>query len=244
MLKIIIPLAGKSDLYYSAGYIYPKPIIDINGKTMIECVIENTNKLNIDFQYIFIIKDEDATKYHLDNVLKIIAPNSEIVKLKYDTKGALCSIMMTIDLISEDDSLLILNGDQILDIDFEKVDSFWQNMSVDVGVITFKSVHPRWSYVRIENDEIIESAEKNPISDNAIAGYYYFKSSKLFFNLSYEVINNNVSYDNNFYVSSIINQYILKNKKIKCLRIDNSDYHSFYSPKMLSNFEKKYYAKD
>jgi dTDP-glucose pyrophosphorylase len=239
MLKIIIPLAGNSDLYYNAGYLYPKPIIDINGKTMIEYVIENTNKLNIEFQYIFIIKDEDATKYHLDNTLKIIAPNSQIIKLKHDTKGALCSILMSIDLISENDSLLILNGDQILDIDFEKVHSMWQNMLVDMGVITFKSVHPRWSYVRIENDDIIESAEKNPISDNAIAGYYYFKNSKLFFNLAYEVINNNVSCDNNFYVSSIINQYILKNKKVKNIRIENSNYHSFYSPQMLTNFERK-----
>jgi dTDP-glucose pyrophosphorylase len=239
MLKIIIPLAGNSDLYYNEGYLYPKPIIDINGKTMIEHVIENTNKLNIEFQYIFIIKDEDATKYHLDNILKIIAPNSQIIKLKHNTKGALCSIMMSIDFFTEDESMLILNGDQILNIDFGKVHSQWENMLVDVGVVTFKSVHPRWSFVRIENDDIIESAEKNPISDDAIAGYYYFKSSNLFFKLAYEVINNNVTSDNNFYVSSIINQYILENKKVKNIRIENSDYHSFYSPKMLSNFERK-----
>ena len=39
-LNIIIPIAGTSELFEKAGYMYPKPLIEINGKPMIELVLK------------------------------------------------------------------------------------------------------------------------------------------------------------------------------------------------------------
>ena len=100
MLKIIIPLAGSSELYTNAGFSYPKPLVEIDGKPMIQVVIEQFQSITEPFQAVFILKDEDVRKFHLDNTIRLLAPNSEIVKLKSDTKGALCSILMTIDSLS------------------------------------------------------------------------------------------------------------------------------------------------
>ena len=82
MLKIIIPLAGTSDLFSKAGYFYPKPLIEINGKSMIELVIDKTNAIQIPHQLVFILKEEDVMKFHLDNTLKLLSPSCKIVKLK------------------------------------------------------------------------------------------------------------------------------------------------------------------
>ena len=41
MLNIVIPMAGRGSRFYDAGYKLPKPLIDINGSTMIEKVIQN-----------------------------------------------------------------------------------------------------------------------------------------------------------------------------------------------------------
>ena len=119
MLKIIIPLAGNSDLFHNAGYVYPKPLIEINGKTMIELIVENPSKIKRRHQFVFIIKEDDVTKFHLDNTLKLICPDCEIVKLKKITNGALCSVLMSLDSLNPNDNLLILNGDQVVDIDFD-----------------------------------------------------------------------------------------------------------------------------
>ena len=82
MLKIILPLAGSSDLFQKAGFPYPKPLIEINGKPMIEWVIASTKTLDVLSEIIFIIKEEDSNLYHLDNTLKLLDPNCKIVKFK------------------------------------------------------------------------------------------------------------------------------------------------------------------
>ncbi len=142
MLKIIIPLAGSSEIFHKAGFPYPKPLIEMKGNPMIEWVIEKTNSITIPNQVVFVIKDEDATKYHLDNTLKLLSPNCEIIKIKNTTKGGLCSVLMTIDKIDNDDSILILNSDQIIEKDLLEINSYWLKKKSDVGVVTFKSVHP------------------------------------------------------------------------------------------------------
>lgn len=239
MLKIILPLAGSSELFQKAGFLYPKPLIDVKGKPMIEWVIESTRSIVVPSQIIFIIKEEDSNTYHLDNTLKLLDSNCEIVKLKKDTKGGLCSVLMAIDLIDEDDSILILNSDQIIDEKLSLFHDFWEQKNSDVGIVTFKSVHPRWSYALTEEDAIIQTAEKNPISNQAIAGYYYFNSAKHFFECAFQTIINDVQKYGMFYISPVINEFILRNKKVHYYQITNEQYHSFYSPKLVTEFESK-----
>lgn len=238
MLKIIVPLAGPSELFINAGYHYPKPLIEINGKTMIEWVVENPSTIKREHQFIFILKEEDILKYHLDNTLKLLSPKCEIIKLKRATKGGLCSTLMAIDKISSGDSILILNGDQIIDIDYNDVDEYWREENVDAGLVIFNSLHPRWSYARIENGEVVQTAEKNPISNKSIAGYYYFEKAGDFFEAAFESIKNDTQFEGNYYISPVINQYVLKNRKIKAFTVKNEAYHSFYSPQMLTEFER------
>ena len=238
MLKIIMPLAGKSDLFVNAGYHYPKPLIEINGKTMIEWVVSNPSKIERLHQFIFIVKEEDVIKYHLDNTLRLICPGCEIIKIKNQTKGGLCSVLMAIDKVMPDDSLLILNSDQIVDIDFNEVDQFWLKEKVDAGLVTFNSVHPRWSYARIEEGLVVQTAEKNPISNQSIAGYYYFQNSELFFKAAFQTIKNDVQLEGMYYISPVINQYVLNNLKVKSFKIDNKKFNSFYSPQLMAEYER------
>lgn len=240
MLKIIIPLAGSSEIFQKAGFTYPKPLIEIIGKPMIEWVIESTKSLMVSNQIIFIIKEEEANKYHLDNTLRLLNPNCEIVKIKNKTRGGLCSVLMAIDKIENEDSILILNSDQIIEADLSEINDYWMKKQSDVGVVTFKSVHPRWSYALSEAENIIQTAEKNPISNQAIAGYYYFNSAKLFFDCAFQTIINDVQTDGMFFISPVINEFILRNKKVNFYELDIKNYHSFYSPKLINEFEKNY----
>jgi dTDP-glucose pyrophosphorylase len=238
MINIIIPLGGSSELFSSAGYFYPKPLIEVKGKPMIELVLENPLKIDLEKHFIFIVKEEDCNKFHLDNTLKILCPGSTIIKLKNDTKGGLCSVLMAIDNIKQDDSLLILNGDQLIDFDFNKILTYWSNLNVDAGLVIFKSVHPRWSYVRVIDGKVVQTAEKNPISSNAIAGVYYFNNAATFFKSAFTTIKNDVQLDGKYYISPVINDLVLNNKTIIPFQIDNSEYHLFYSPQVLQDYER------
>lgn len=238
MLKIIIPLAGSSELFINAGYAYPKPLIEIQGIPMIQHVIENIVTLSVPCKFIFIIKADEASKFHLDNTLRLLSPECDVIKLKKTTKGGLCSVLMAIEMIDDDDSLIILNGDQIIQENFNDIYNFWMNTNTDAGIVTFQSVHPRWSYACTEGEAVVQTAEKNPISTNAIAGYYYFAAAALFFECAFQVIKNDVQLEGSYYISPVLNEYVLRNKKVLTYPIKGEQYHSFYSPQMVNKFEK------
>lgn len=240
MLRIIMPMAGSSDIFAHAGYIYPKPLIEMNGSLMVQEVLNHLSTITTPHNFIFIIKEEDCVNFHLDNTLKLLNPNSTIIKLKKNTKGALCSVLMAIDALNSEDELLILNSDQVITENFSTIlDSFYKSKA-DAGIVTFKSVHPRWSYARIEHDIVLETAEKNPISHHAIAGFYFFKEATTFLKNAFQTILNDVHHGGTYFVSSVMNQYILDNKTVVNYTITPNQYHSFYSPQMVTEYEKRF----
>lgn len=235
MVNILIPAMGDS-LFFKDNF-YPKPMIEILGKTMLEKVVDNYKDIN-DRRYIFIFNQKECNKFHLDDSARILAkPKVETLILENMTEGALCSCLMAIKLINNDEPLIIANCDQIIDITYTEVLEKFNENKVDIGVITFESVHPRWSYIKVERNEVIEVAEKRPLSKQAIAGFYYFKRGKDFIEAAKKVIIKDEKYSNKFYISSTINQAILLGKKIGYFSIEKEKYHSFYSPQKIKEYE-------
>lgn len=242
MINIVIPLAGKSGFFDGPEYKYPDVLNEVLGKTMIELVVENFNQINDDKRYVFIINKEESDKYHIDNILKLITDNNcEIVKLSNKTKGAVCSCLMAIDFINNNDDLIIANGNQIIEEDFNKILEDFKKRSLDSGIICFDSVHPKWSYARLdEKDNVVETTEKNPISKNAIAGFYYFKRGKEFVEASMKLIEKDANFEGKYYIAPTINELVLENMKIGIYRIQPNQYNSFYSPQKIKEYERKF----
>lgn len=239
-LNIVVPIASPSDWASNSDYLYPKYLVDINGKPLIEYVLENLIAIERETYFYFIVKEEDCTKYHIDNILKLIVPNSKIVILKNTTKGAICSVLMVIDKINSLEECLIVNSDQIINVDFNKVLDYFRLNKVDGGIMTFPSVHPRWSFALIHNENVLQTAEKNPISKNAIAGFYYFKDFECFKTAAFKVISNNENTNGQFYTSAVLNYLVLLNKNVIHFPIKSKEYISFYSPQKIREFEQSF----
>ena len=70
-MNILIPMAGEGSRFKNVGYTFPKPLIEVRKKTMIQLVIEN---LKIDAKYNFVVKEEHVKEYNIDSMLKILKP--------------------------------------------------------------------------------------------------------------------------------------------------------------------------
>lgn len=244
MINILIPLGGKSQ-FFGEEYPFPKPVIEINGMPMIQLVLENYLKMKNDKKFIFILKEEDSRQYHVDNVVKLLTNNNcSIVTINGDTKGAACSALMAIDHINNDDELIICNGDQIIDINFDDVVKEFRSKNLDGGVICFESIHPKFSYVKLENNKIIETAEKKPISKNAIAGFYYYKKGSDFVKVAMESIKSDANINGAYFIAPTYNYLVLDNKNLEIIKIKNEQYHSFYSPQKIAEYENFHHPKN
>jgi NDP-sugar pyrophosphorylase family protein len=238
-MRIIIPIAG-SVTFKDSDFVYPKPLIDVGDKPLIEYVINNFLNIEGETKFCFILKQSLCADYNLDYVITQLTSEPLIIRLKNQTKGATCSVMMAVDKIGMDEEVIIANSDQYFLENLNNAISFFRSHEADAGIITFNSVHPRWSFAVIdEKDNVQETAEKRPISKDAIAGFYYFRTFKTFIDGACNSILNEEYYNGQIYISSTINQLILQNKKIKAYRIRNENFFSFYTPQKIKEFERQ-----
>jgi hypothetical protein len=87
---------------------------------------------------------------------------------------------------------------------------------VDGGIVTFKATHPKWSFAKIGEDGFIdEVAEKNPISDNATVGIYYWKKGSDYVKYAEQMIDKNIRTNGEFYTCPSFNEAIADGKKIR-----------------------------
>ena len=218
-MNVLIPMAGAGSRFEKAGYTFPKPLIEVNGKPMIQVVVDN---LNIEANYIFIVQKEHRCRYNLDTLLNLIAPNCSIIEVDGLTEGAACTTLLAKDLINSNQPLLIANSDQFIEWDSNEFMYKLQEQDVDAGILTFESTHPKWSYVK--NNSLgyaTEVAEKNPISNTATVGVYFWREGQDYVKYAEQMIQKNIRVNNEFYVCPVFNEAIQSNKKIITYNIKN-----------------------
>jgi dTDP-glucose pyrophosphorylase len=238
-MNILIPMAGAGSRFQEAGYFFPKPLIEIQNKPMIQWVIDS---LNIKARYIFIIQKQHQEKYNIKSVLNILQPNCEIVELDHMTEGAACTTLLAKKYINNNNPLIIANSDQFIKWNSSKTIYDCISKKVDGGILTFESIHPKWSYAKCDKDNYVtEVAEKKVISKNATVGVYYWNKGSDYVKFSEKMIKKNIRINNEFYVCPVFNEAIKAKKKIKIYDID--EMWGLGTPEDLNNFNRNYLGK-
>tara|TARA_R100000005_G_C4983007_1_gene192189 strand:- start:302 stop:1660 length:1359 start_codon:yes stop_codon:yes gene_type:complete len=218
-LNVLIPMAGAGSRFQAAGYTFPKPLIEVRGKPMIQVVVEN---LNCESPHTFIVQKEHRNKYNLDTLLSLISCDCNIIEVEGMTEGAACTTLLSKDIINNDQPLLIANSDQYVEWDTSEFLYKMQEQDADAGILTFKSTHPKWSFAKVDGEgNVIEVAEKKPISDIATVGIYYWKKGSDYVKYAEQMIEENIRHNNEFYVCPVFNEAIKDGKKVKIFNVEN-----------------------
>jgi dTDP-glucose pyrophosphorylase len=237
-MNILIPMAGRGSRFESQGYTFPKPLIEVKGKPMIQVVVDN---LNIKAKYTFIVQKKHYVKYNLQYLLNLIAPNCNIVQVDGITEGAACTTLLAKEFINNDQPLLMANSDQFVEWDSNKTLYTFSNSKCDGGILTFTASHPKWSYAKVNNEGFVtEVAEKKPISSNATVGIYWWKKGSDYVKYAERMIKKNIRTNNEFYVCPVFNEAIQDGKKVLIKEINNNGMWGMGTPEDLDNFLKNY----
>jgi len=217
-MNVLIPMAGAGSRFQQAGYTFPKPLIDVEGKPMIQVVVDN---LNIDATFIYVVQKEHREKYNLDTLLNLITPNCKIVEVDGMTEGAACTTLLAKEFIDNDSPLVMANSDQFVEWDSNEFMYKMIEQKVDGGILTFTATHPKWSFAKVdEYGYVTEVAEKNPISDIATVGVYYWAKGSDYVKYAEQMISKNIRTNNEFYTCPTFNEAIADGKKIKTFNIE------------------------
>ena len=235
-MNVLIPMAGAGSRFAQAGYTFPKPLIEVNGKPMIKVVVDN---LNIEAHYIFLVQREHYEKYNLKHLLGLIAPDCDILCVDGITSGAACTTLIAEKLIDNDNPLIIANSDQFIEWNSNEVLYAFTADGVDGGILTFESVHPKFSFAKTdEHGFVSEVAEKKVISNQATVGVYYWKKGSDYVKYAKEMIAANDRTNNEFYVAPVTNYAIKNGARIRVKNIKKM--WCLGTPEDLMNFLQNY----
>ena len=117
-------------------------------------------------------------KYNLKSLLNIIAPNCKIIVIDKLTEGAACTVLLT-KKYNNGKPLIIANSDQFIEWNPSETMYNFSTKKIDGGILTFDTLHPKWSYAKVDKNNIVtEVAEKKVISNHGTVGVYYWKKVK------------------------------------------------------------------
>ena len=207
-------MAGAGSRFTKEGYTFPKPLIDVNGKPMIQTVVEN---LDFDCEYIFLVRKEHIEKYSgLINTLdRITNGKFEYVVVDGLTEGAACTALLAEEYIDNDEDLLIANSDQYIEYSPQNFLMLKNLNSAHDIVYTFNEVHPKWSFVKTNSrGYAVEVAEKKPISNIATCGIYWYRHGSDFVKYAKQMIEKDIRVNNEFYIAPVYNELIQDGKAL------------------------------
>lgn len=231
-INIVIPMAGLGSRFSDAGYDLPKPLINVDGLPMIKLVVDN---LSIIGNYTFIVQKSHYRKYNLEQILKLIAPNCNIIQVDGVTDGAASTVLLAESIINNDQPLLIANSDQLVEWSSQNFFEYLIKLDADGGIAIFNGSGNKWSYAIVdEMNRVTEVAEKQEISDKATVGFYYWKHGSEFVKYAKKMIDKNLRVNDEFYICPVYNEAIRDKKIIYAFPVKSM--HSLGTPEDLENY--------
>lgn len=221
-MKYILLCGGIGSRYNN--YSLPKPLNYIYGKHMIEFIIEN-----IPSSEIFIIYNVFLDEYNFKEIVKNKFKNKtfHFACVDYLTRGAVETAYVGTKQLSEhlyDDNIVFIDNDNLHCLD--SINRPFESNFIGYGIDD--SDKTGYSFIEVEDDQIINVEEKKRISNKFCCGLYGFKDQKTFLQYSEKVLDSNNKTNNEFYFSQLYKTMLLSEVIVPVL-VNNTKHIGSYN---------------
>lgn len=222
-MNIVVPMAGRGSRFQQVGYVDPKPLIQVAGKSMIERVISNLTP-STEHRFIFICQREHLLSYPIEACLLAATPGCVVLTVDRVTEGAACTVLIARAYIDDDEPLMIANCDQLIDVSIDEYLSKLDTRGLDGLIMTMTAAGAKWSYVKTGEDGLVTRVvEKEVISTEATVGIYNFARGRDFIDAADQMIEKKLKVNNEYYVAPVYEQMIANHAKIGTCNIGQVD---------------------
>ena len=236
MLNIVIPMAGAGSRFKAEGYDLPKPFIDINGKMMIEHVLDGVNYPNAHYTLIIQKQFEEDNKEQLEKLSKNY--HVAFISVERLTQGACCTALASHEVINNNLPVIFADSDNIFNSKaFQSFVNDCFKRKLDGSLLTFNTDKECFSYAQTdENGFVIKTREKEVISNHAITGIYMFTRGSDFVKCAIDMMIYGDKAKNEFYMSNVYNYAVKKGLCNGIYDISTTDWNCVGTPQQLKEY--------
>lgn len=228
-MQIVIPMSGVGQRFIDAGYTDPKPLIQVDGKPIIEHVV---NLFSDDCKFLFICNSKHLEETNMKEVLGKIAKNVTIIEIPPHKKGPVYAVQQAYDYILDDEEVIVNYCDFSTYWDYHDFLDHTRKRNADGAIPSYKGFHPHmmgstnYAFMRDESQWILEIKEKEPFTDNrmneyASNGTYYFKNGELLKKYFSLTIERDLNLKGEYYVSLVFNLLVEDKLKVSIYEIQH-----------------------
>ena len=239
-LHIIMPMAGEGSRFAKAGWTTPKPLIELRGVPLFQRAIGSVALPGVEMKYSFIVRQEHIDKQHIDRLIQDILPEARIFSVLKTTRGAVETCLVAEAAIDDDDAVVVMDCDlEFRSVGYNQLVSKALSLPADEAdggaLVSFESDNPRYSYALVDDDgRVLRTAEKEPISNHALCGAYFFGSGKDFKRIAHQLLDDGTHGKAEFYVSLLYNYLLAEGKIVRLATME--EYYSYGTPEELKNY--------
>lgn len=216
---------------------YPTWLTEIEGVLLLEKLVRCLDSSRT-AHFVYAFRASDIEAYHVDSIAGEITPGAAVVEVSRATAGAACTALLAIDQIDPDDELIVASATDYVDVDYAAVVADFRARGASAGILTFESLHPRYSFVRTDAEGlVIEAAEKHPISRQANAGIYWYRRASDFFRSVESMILKDGHVGGVFYLSPSLNELVLAGKPVAAWPLGPDQYRPLKDQRQLDSLE-------
>lgn len=228
-MHIIIPMSGVGKRFVDAGYTVPKPLIEIDGKPIIEHVC---NLFPGETKFTFICNAKHLAETNMRSILEGIQPNGNIIEIPNHKKGPVYAVSLINHLIEDDEEVIVNYCDFGTYWDYQDFLRHSRERNADGAIPAYKGFHPHmlgttnYAFMRDDEQWMLEIKEKEPFTDNRMQEYasngtYYFKKGKYVKKYFKQLMDEDIQLKGEYYVSLIYNLLVRDGLKVSIYHIQH-----------------------
>lgn len=235
-----MPMAGEGSRFANAGWITPKPLIELKGMPLFKRAISSVSDDDIKMKYSFIVRQEHIEKYGIDNGIKSFLPEANVFSVMKTTRGAVETCLIAESAIEDEDAVIVMDCDlefrskKFLEIIKSTLSQTAENANGG-ALVSFESQEAKYSYAQLdENGLVCRTAEKEVISNHALCGAYFFSTGRRFKEIAHQLLNEPEFKKPEYYVSLLYNYMLTNGEKVQLAPME--EYYSYGTPEELQKY--------
>lgn len=197
---------------------------ELGDKILLERVIERFYSVSQEDKFTFVVSSENEIE-----ILKKSYPRSRVIQVSSKTKGSAVSSLLAVCTLPNEEEVMIVSVNEIVKANYPPIVTYFRETASDAGLVLFRSLSPKYAHVKLGKDGItIEGFyQYKTVSEIASTGLFYFRSSGMLTKMLAKLLKKEASYNGIFYIGTVINEFLLDNKKVSFCRIERKEYIPF-----------------